>query len=228
MGYIYMLTDKRNGKQYIGKHNGNKKNYWSSGLIPNRIAKKHGREIFDRVILEDNIPSEKLNEREIVLIKQYNSFMDGYNASFGGDGGGHWIYSKTDDEKKEIAKIKSLKLTGRIFSDETKVKMSNSAKVKIFSDEHKLNIGRAVKLRGGFPHSDETKQKLSQIMSGRTNASHSEFMTLNNPKAVAVSIEGTIYRSIKEACIKLSLSRPVMKNRLNSYKEKYKEWFRVV
>jgi len=24
-GYIYLLTDKRNGKKYVGKHNGNSK-----------------------------------------------------------------------------------------------------------------------------------------------------------------------------------------------------------
>ena len=40
MGYIYLLIDKRNGKKYVGKHNGSDKNYWSSGLIPNRIKKK--------------------------------------------------------------------------------------------------------------------------------------------------------------------------------------------
>ena len=84
-GYIYMLEDTRNGKKYIGKHNGLKKDYWSSGLIPNRIAKKHGRSIFIRTILEENIDSiELLNLREVFYINEYNSFVDGYNMTVGG------------------------------------------------------------------------------------------------------------------------------------------------
>ena len=76
MGYIYMLIDKRNGKKYVGKHNGFKKDYWSSGLVPNRIAKKYGKDIFERVILENNISDDKLNEREIfILMKMIVSKM---------------------------------------------------------------------------------------------------------------------------------------------------------
>ena len=65
MGYIYLLVDTRNGKKYVGKHNGNKKNYWSSGIVPNRIAKKYGRSVFNKCILEDDIPKHLLNEKEI-------------------------------------------------------------------------------------------------------------------------------------------------------------------
>ena len=87
MGYIYMLEDTRNGKKYIGKHIGNDKNYWSGGLIPNRIAKKYSKNIFDRIILENDISDDILNDREIFYIKQYNSTEDGYNLTNGGDGG---------------------------------------------------------------------------------------------------------------------------------------------
>ena len=92
MGYIYLLIDTRNGKKYVGKHNGNKKNYWSSGIIPNRIAKKYGRDIFNRCLLEDNIPKHLLNEKEIYYINKENSFLDGYNTTVGGDGGGDSLH----------------------------------------------------------------------------------------------------------------------------------------
>jgi len=164
MGYIYMLIDKRNGKKYVGKHNGSKKYYWSSGLIPNRIAKKYGKDVFDRIILEDNVDDELLNEREIFYISKENSFLDGYNSSSGGDGGGHWVYDKTEEELERISKIKSEKLTGRVFSEETIKKMSESAKNKVFTKKHRDNIGKSIKIRGGYPHSNETKEKLSKIM----------------------------------------------------------------
>lgn len=227
MGYIYMLIDKRNGKKYVGKHNGFKKDYWSSGLIPNRIAKKYGKDIFERIILEDNIPETLLNEKEIFYIKQENSFKNGYNSTFGGDGGGHWIYSKTEEELKLISEIKSKKLSGRIFSEETKLKMSESAKKKIFTDEHKKNIGIAVKKRGGVKHTDETKKKLSKIKTGVKNETHSKFMVNNNPKSQPISVEGVIYSTIKEASEKLNIPRHVVKNRLKSGNEIYKNWFKI-
>jgi group I intron endonuclease len=222
-----MLIDKRNGKKYVGKHNGFKKDYWSSGLVPNRIAKKYGKEIFDRIILEDNIENDVLNDREIFYIKQEDTFNNGYNSTVGGDGGGHWIYQKSQEEIKLISEVKSKKLSGRAFSDETKIKMSESAKKKIFTDEHKKNIGLAVKKRGGIKHTDETKKKLSIVKTGIKNEQHSKFMVDNNPKAQSVSIEDIIYLTIKDASEKLNLPRHIVKNRLNTNNQKYKNWFKI-
>jgi len=222
-----MLIDKRNGKKYIGKHNGLKKDYWSSGLVPNRISKKYGKEIFDRIILEDNIENDVLNDREIFYIKQEDTFNNGYNSTVGGDGGGHWIYQKSQEEIKLISEVKSKKLSGRTFSDETKIKMSESAKKKIFTDEHKKNIGLAVKKRGGIKHTDETKKKLSIVKTGIKNEQHSKFMVDNNPKAQSVSIEDIIYLTIKDASEKLNLPRHIVKNRLNTNNQKYKNWFKI-
>ena len=227
MGYIYMLIDKRNGKKYIGKHNGGKKDYWSSGLVPNRIAKKHGKKIFERFILEDKIPDDILNEREIFYIKEHDSFNNGYNATIGGEGGGHWIYNKTEAEIKKIAEIKSKKLTGRVFSEETLRKMSDSGKIKVFTKGHRENIGKAMSLIGGHPSSEEKKEKHREFMTGRKNPEHGNFMRENNPKAQKVSILGVIYLTIKEACEKLEITRPVMKYRLNSKSDKFKNWIKI-
>jgi hypothetical protein len=227
MGYIYILVDKRNGKKYVGKHNGNKKDYWTSGVVPNRIAKKYGKDIFERIILEDNIPNDKLNEREMRYITEHDSFKNGYNSTIGGDGGGQWIYLKTEEEIEKIANVKSKKLTGRVFSEETKKKMSESGKKKVITKEHKENISKGVKLRGGYPHTEETKLRLSKIMSGRKNEKHSKFMLENNPNIQKVSIEGEIYKSLKDVCVKLNMTLPSVRYRLNSKSEKYKNWIRI-
>lgn len=87
MGYIYMLIDSRNGKKYVGKHNGTDPNYWSGGLLPNRIAKKYGKEIFERVIIEDNLSTDIIDDREKYYINLHNTTQEGYNISEGGDGG---------------------------------------------------------------------------------------------------------------------------------------------
>lgn len=228
MGYIYMLIDKRNGKKYVGKHNGNKTEYWSSGIVPNRIAKKHGRNIFDRIILEDNIEDlKKLNEREKFYISEHDSFNNGYNSTIGGEGGGHWIYLKSDEEKLVIFNKKSEKLKGRVFSEETKKKMSESAKNKILTDEHKENIRLAVIRRGGTPHSEETKKKLSEKKKGVKNPNHSKFMVENNPNHIKISIEGVVYDSIVGASKELNISKHTIRGRLNNKSEKFKNWIRI-
>jgi len=223
-----MLEDTRNGKKYIGKHNGAKKNYWSSGLIPNRIAKKYGQSIFTRTILEENIgSSELLNLRESFYITKFNSLIDGYNMTLGGDGGGHWILTKSPEELQKIASSKSAKLMNRKFSNTTINKMKDSHKGKKLTDQHKLNISKAVKLRGGFPHSDQTKEHLSKIRKGKPNPSHSDYMKNHNPNSQKISIFGIVYKSIKAASIELGITGRIIITRLNSNKEKYNNWIRL-
>lgn len=157
MGYIYTLIDTRNGKKYIGKHIGNDKNYWSGGLIPNRIAKKHGKDIFDRIILEDSVPDEILNEKEIFYIKQYNSIEDGYNLTIGGEGGD--TISNNPNKIVIVDKIKK-SLQGRVFDDEHKKKLRENHMSKDPLNRKKLSD--ALK---GLPKSDEHKRNISRGIS---------------------------------------------------------------
>lgn len=216
MGYIYLLVDTRNGKKYVGKHNGEKPEYWASGLLVNKIAKKYGKNIFDRTILEDNISNELLNEKEKFYIKEYNSFVEGYNLSLGGDGGGHWILTKSKEEIERIAKIKSEKLKNRVFSPETIQKMKESGKKKIITQQHKDNISKAVKLRGGYPHTQETKDKLSKLRIGTKNPEHSKFMKEKCVTCCKILINETEYRSVTDASNILGIPYTTIKYRLNN------------
>ena len=63
--FIYKTTNLINGKIYIGKYKGNRKNYLGSGVILKKAIKKYGIENFTREIIEDNIEdSQVLSERE--------------------------------------------------------------------------------------------------------------------------------------------------------------------
>lgn len=94
MGLIYKIQNKKDGKIYIGQ---------TSATLKNRIAKhkevvstsschihrainKYGWEAFEVSVVEENIPNEKLNEREIYWIEYYNSYENGYNMNRGGEG----------------------------------------------------------------------------------------------------------------------------------------------
>lgn len=97
MGYIYKITNKINGKIYIGKtvktieerfkrhaydsHRNDRNNYFYNAI------KKYGIENF---IIEEieNVDNSKLNEKEKYWIKFYKSNFSriGYNSTIGGDG----------------------------------------------------------------------------------------------------------------------------------------------
>jgi len=157
MGYIYMLTDTRNGKKYIGQHNGSRKSYWSGGLIPNRIADIHGKDIFERVILEDNVINEDLDEREKYYIKTYNTLKDGYNLTEGGDGGNTIT---NHPNKEDIVTRISETLKGRVFTDEHKEKLKLNHMSKDLENRKKLSEA----LRG-YNKTDEHKNKISKTIS---------------------------------------------------------------
>jgi group I intron endonuclease len=232
-GYIYLLIDKRNGKKYIGKHNGNSKDYFTGGLIPNRIIKLYGKEIFQRIIIEKDINCvHLLSEKEIQYIKKYDTFENGYNLTIGGDGGGSWILNKTDEEKKEIADKKREKTKGVKFSEEHKKKLSESQRKKKLTEEHKQNISNSIKGENhpwfGKKHSEETKKKISISRTGVSNPKHSEWMLKNNPNIQPISIEGVIYNTIREAAENIGLKKNSVKFRVNSESEKWNKWFKVI
>jgi hypothetical protein len=157
MGYIYMLMDTRNGKKYIGQHNGSRKSYWSGGLIPNRIADVHGKDIFERVILEDNILNEDLGEREKYYIKKYNTLNDGYNLTEGGDGGNTIT---NHPNKEDIVTRISETLKGRVFTDEHKEKLKLNHMSK--DPENRKKLSEALR---GYNKTEEHKSKISKTIS---------------------------------------------------------------
>lgn len=92
-GFIYLTTNKINGKRYIGKKNYDKKelwkNYLGSGIALKNAIKKYGKENFSKEIIEECKTRDLLNEREKYWIEKYNATNDDlfYNIALGGDGG---------------------------------------------------------------------------------------------------------------------------------------------
>lgn len=101
MGLIYMRTSPSGGR-YIGKTIGSEKHRWQNHIseaynknnsdynsILNKAIRKYGGNNFSCKILEDNIPNDTLNEREIYWIEYYKTFyldnFHGYNMTKGGD-----------------------------------------------------------------------------------------------------------------------------------------------
>lgn len=99
-GLIYIITNDFNDKVYIGQTTTNINTRFNQHCkkcvlasrhhkLQNAI-KKYGKNNFHIQELENNIPIDELNRKEIEYIEKYNSFNNGYNSTKGGDG--RYIY----------------------------------------------------------------------------------------------------------------------------------------
>lgn len=97
MFYIYLTTNKINGKQYIGQHKGEPNdNYLGSGLGITRAIKKYGKENFSKTILCYCDTREEADKQERYYIELYDAVNSSkfYNAMEGGTGGDGWRATK--------------------------------------------------------------------------------------------------------------------------------------
>ena len=177
---IYQVTNKLNGKIYIGKHQTNNPNdgYYGSGKFIQASIKKHGKENFEKEVLYIFETEAEMNAKEKELItEEFVSRSDTYNAGVGGEGGPHFKGKTFSDEAKR--KISAAN-RGRVVSSDTREKLSKSAKGRLISESAKENMRlSALKRETGQNHSEETKQKIKearkkQVFSEETRRKMSE------------------------------------------------------
>lgn len=95
MGYIYKIVNDINDKIYIGQTTRTIQVRWKEHLKESlnirsnqpiyRAMRKYGNEHFTIDKIEE-VDNNQLNEREQYWINYYNTYYNGYNATFGGDG----------------------------------------------------------------------------------------------------------------------------------------------
>lgn len=120
--WIYKVTNKINGKVYIGQSSKNVKeriarhfNDAESNRLDThfcRAIRKYGRESFEWEIIDTATTSEELTQKEYYWILEYNSVEEGYNeTSSQTKCGGNTYKSKTREELEAIKeKIRKTKL----------------------------------------------------------------------------------------------------------------------
>ena len=145
-GIIYKITNKVNGKSYIGQTRYTIEFRWKQHQHKNdntyfhNAIHKYGIENFSIEILEKcNI--EDLHSREIFYIAKYDTFKNGYNLTIGGDGNRKLLLDDSYSEIKELylSGFSSNKIATLYKVDKASiVKILKSLDVKIRSN--KLNI----------------------------------------------------------------------------------------
>lgn len=109
--------------------------------------RKHGKEQIVSVVLEE-CEQSALAEREIHWIKKLGTFRVegglGLNLTRGGDG-----------------------TFGRVYSDETRKKISDAAKARPLTKERVAVLRKAAEAKRGVPRTDEFKKNQSEKLKGR-------------------------------------------------------------
>ena len=107
--YIYLITNKINGKQYIGQHYGELEDgYFGSGVLITKAIEKYGKENFSKEIIYIGDSRAELDFAEKDIIKECNAVEDEnfYNLAEGGTKGDGWrAYQKWLENHPEEAKI---------------------------------------------------------------------------------------------------------------------------
>lgn len=96
MAYIYKITNKLNGKAYIGKTLNSVEARWQEHIMESnkersferplyRAIRKYGVKNFILETLEE-VSEDIVNEKEIFWINYCDTYQKGYNATRGGDG----------------------------------------------------------------------------------------------------------------------------------------------
>jgi group I intron endonuclease len=157
IGIIYKATNTINGKSYIGqtittlskrrtdhKTRANTRRFTVSGIYPAII--KYGWDNFTWEILCNCYSKDELNEMEFHYIIQYDTYNNGYNLTFGGEGGASG-YKLSNATKEKMSKLKEGMYLGRenpfygkTHTDEFKARQSiNCSKNYLitFPDGHK-------------------------------------------------------------------------------------------
>jgi group I intron endonuclease len=222
LAYIYILTNKINGKKYVGqttkeiknrlyehKHEANNR----CKQIIHKAIKKYGWNNFDVTYFECS--KEILDAMERILIYLWDTQIpNGYNAESGG-----CINKSHSNETKEIIRQDHLKnkytvgdknyfydkhfygednpFYSKHHTDETKIKLSNANKGR-FAGKNNSCYGKygANHPAYGNKHSEETKQKISKAHKGKIV---SEETKIKISKRVICIETGEIFNSIKNA-----------------------------
>ena len=167
MYYIYRITNKINGKTYIGQRKYKKldDNYMGSGKRLWEAYRKYGIENFKKDILVFNISKKEhadLLEKTFIAAEREKVGVENcYNLADGGEGGN--TGPKSDECKRKMSeRMKGNTLNkGRHHSEESKKKISEALKGKPAWNKGKPGTWL------GRHHSEESKRKISEAHKGK-------------------------------------------------------------
>lgn len=195
-GYIYLITNRVNGKIYVGQHKYDKieldPNYHGSGVKLQNAYNKHGIDKFDTTLIDTADTLEELNQKETFYIDVLDCRNPdvGYNIA---EGGGIYNlfegHKHTEESKQKISEARAGEKHpnyGKHHTEEHKQKLSEAQKKRWEDPEYRQKVSESQKIAQNRP---EYKQKISE--------NHADFSGSKNPRA-----KKHVYNGIGFGCIK--------------------------
>jgi group I intron endonuclease len=185
---IYLITNLKNNKQYVGITKFSLEERFSQhikrGFILTEAIRKYGKDLFSIELIEEVETAERAYELEIFYIEKYNTKSpNGYNLTDGGDGIFGWEateeYRKECSERvKELHKQKKVGMYGKKHTEQTREKMKESAKeverTWLIGRKHSPETIELLRQKNlGRKHTEETRQKIKE--------NHHDISGENNP-----------------------------------------------
>lgn len=212
---IYKATNLINGKCYIGKtvhkldtrkleHNSCAKR---SNDYFHRSIRKYGKDNFKWEIIyecDDELILNVMETMKIIVEHSHVSENNGYNLTWGGDGISG--YKHTEESKIKIRESNKGYIPwnkGKIdvYSNETKVKKSNSAKGKKHTEESKQKMSIVKK-----NISNETRQKMSKSQTGRKHTEETKRKIGNASRKYNDELLSTIKKMLDDGITRRSIA----------------------
>lgn len=194
---VYKVTNKINGKSYIGQTTGSLRKRWnehcrssSHCVVLSNAIQKYGKESFSIELLNRFNSLHDLNEAESEYIILFNTLApNGYNLRKGGDNSLH-----STESKQKISNAKR----GKKFSLAHRKALSDAKQGTTLSKTHKARI--AASCGSGPAHKDYGKT-LSVEHKAKLSSSRKD------KRKVICAKTGTVYDSVSSAALALGVSR---------------------
>ena len=123
--FVYLWRDRLFNRYYLGYHNGNDPYYRCSSKIVKKELRVRPEDFTRRIIKKGPVKEMSMLERKLLQKRKHHFGNRYYNLMILSDGG-----FKTAIWTDEMKKARSIAYKGKVMSEETKRKISESAKLR--------------------------------------------------------------------------------------------------
>lgn len=201
MGYIYKITNTLNDKVYIGQtiktvqkrftqHKNNSNKEYFSQIVLYKAFNKYGIENFICEEIEE-VPNDKLDEREKYWIEYYDSYFNGYNSTLGGRATQLYNWD-TDDIIEKYMILKSARAVAKeIGCDHSTIdRILNENGVKRFTPSQQQSKPLYFKKKDEIHHFETTREAAEWLI-------ENSITKMTNPNLVRQEITSRIRNNKK-------------------------------